>query len=1343
MPDTLSVRLQSIRSRIRRLTWVHGVAWTALAAIVLLAGSAAFDWLIHASSGLRVLMLAGIAVGVAWAVYRYLIAPLSVPLRDLDLARRWESLHPETGETISSALEFAKTAENDPLAGSPSLRRHVVEAGLRHADQLQPGDVIEVRPVRKIVSLAGAAAFGVMAIAAAAPLTARTAMTRLFDPFGDHPWPKRTQIELVDAKDRIAKGDPFTVGVKISGLEPSAVKLQFKFPDGRTSTAEEMRQEGEGVYKGGLETAVQPFSYAITAGDDHIDWRAVEVVPAPEEHGLKLKVHFPAYTNLPAEEYPEGKGHVRAVFGSRVELFAGSNKPLARAELAWDKGQKSAATLGADKTSLTATFPVEREDDYRILLTDEEGMTNAERSPRLHKVQPIVDQAPDVTLEKPGSDGDVTERAVVPIRALVKDDFGVAGVELVYSVTPPNAATEEPQPEKRIPLAAPEDAPTRLVTPFEWSLEPLRLKGGSVLKVRVEAVDKRDNPGPNVGKSREIRLRIVSKDELLASIDGQQQRIREEIQRINQLQQNALKQTIDLARQSEIVGRLKPEDQEMLSTVETTQRNVRSKVSDPDQGLQKQVSDLIQELRNNRITDVESTRRLELVRNELGRINEQNLPAIAQALSQARKGSEDENSNAGKDAKAQQNSGKQESGKQGGESKSGDSKNSDGKSGESKSDAAKGSDAKEGGSESGSKANEKSGDAKSQSGKSSKSGDQKGGKDSKSSEGKQSGGSEGKQSSDFEGKEGGEQQSGKQGEQGGEQSSGEKSSGEKGESGSKQKSGQQQASKGGQPGKQGSQQKSPTPESPSENLQDAKDNQEKVVEALDAMLAQLDEWENSAQATTDARALLRQQNEAGSKTQDLSAKTAGKEREKLEKEEQVDIEKAADRQDAVRGNLAKLENLLARLGDKSSKEDPVGSATLKEALQRSQEKNLSGKMGEASRDIRENRVNEAGAKQQDVARGLADMIDALENRRELELKKLIQEMRKAEREGRELTAEQRLLRKQTQDAQKKAEAKEREDELKKLEKRQQQLAQKAEEMARKLSKMQSQQASRRASRSASRMNQAGQNMEKGEGQNAEKQQEEALQELNEAMEQLAQERGRKEEQLQQEQLAKIADNLRALQQRQAGVGEELTRLETAKKTAGKLSRGQMQSVLGLGRVEDGLGDETKALTSRLSEAKVFALVLEQAASRMKSAATRLGGRDLNPLARADVDAASNRLNQLLDSLKNDQDAKKQEGGGQQKGGEGGGGQGGGNQGGGDGIPNLAQIKLLIALQEEIKTLTTSLIDAKAKSGKWSADQEKEFADLSQRQGKLVDLVNDFAKPKGDGEDMKLDAGESK
>jgi len=299
MSNTLTDRLHSVRRRLRQLAWIRGFAWTVMAALLLLAVSGLIDWTVHASSGLRVLMLSAVVAGVGFAIYRYLVAPLSIPLRDLDLALRWEHLHPESGETISSALEFSRTPTDDPYAGSIKLRERVVEAGLRQADLVEASDVVAARPIARISALSGATVFGVLALATAAPLTTKTAVARLFDPFGEHPWPKRTTIELLEARDRIAKGDAFGVGVKVSGITPSAVKLQFRFQDGRTTTAEEMRQEGDGLYRGGLEAAVQPFSYAITAGDDRIEWRPVEVVPAPEEFGLKLKVHFPAYTNLP------------------------------------------------------------------------------------------------------------------------------------------------------------------------------------------------------------------------------------------------------------------------------------------------------------------------------------------------------------------------------------------------------------------------------------------------------------------------------------------------------------------------------------------------------------------------------------------------------------------------------------------------------------------------------------------------------------------------------------------------------------------------------------------------------------------------------------------------------------------------------------------------------------------------------------------------------------------------------------------------------------------------------------------------------------------------------------
>jgi hypothetical protein len=74
------------------------------------------------------------------------------------------------------------------------------------------------------------------------------------------------------------------------------------------------------------------------------------------------------------------------------------------------------------------------------------------------------------------------------------------------------------------------------------------------------------------------------------------------------------------------------------------------------------------------------------------------------------------------------------------------------------------------------------------------------------------------------------------------------------------------------------------------------------------------------------------------------------------------------------------------------------------------------------------------------------------------------------------------------------------------------------------------------------------------------------------------------------------------------------------------------------------------------------------------------------------------------------------------------GAGSGGGGGGDGIPNIAQIKLLKLLQTEIRSKTVALAELRQRQEKWTADQEKQFEGLSQRQGRLADMVRDLTRP---------------
>ena len=73
----------------------------------------------------------------------------------------------------------------------------------------------------------------------------------------------------------------------------------------------------------------------------------------------------------------------------------------------------------------------------------------------------------------------------------------------------------------------------------EWDLAPLKLAPGSIITFHADARDFDALKGPNLGKSRELRLRIVSDEEIARQLDDARRAIREDIEGILAMQNQA------------------------------------------------------------------------------------------------------------------------------------------------------------------------------------------------------------------------------------------------------------------------------------------------------------------------------------------------------------------------------------------------------------------------------------------------------------------------------------------------------------------------------------------------------------------------------------------------------------------------------------------------------------------------------------------------------------------------------------------------------------------------------------------------------------------------------------
>ncbi len=72
------------------------------------------DWTFHLAGEVRLGLLIGIAGLLAWLAARYVVAPLIVRFRDLDIALRIEQHWPGLNDRLASTVQFLRLGENQP-----------------------------------------------------------------------------------------------------------------------------------------------------------------------------------------------------------------------------------------------------------------------------------------------------------------------------------------------------------------------------------------------------------------------------------------------------------------------------------------------------------------------------------------------------------------------------------------------------------------------------------------------------------------------------------------------------------------------------------------------------------------------------------------------------------------------------------------------------------------------------------------------------------------------------------------------------------------------------------------------------------------------------------------------------------------------------------------------------------------------------------------------------------------------------------------------------------------------------------------------------------------------------
>ncbi|MEA2632679.1 MAG: hypothetical protein QOE66_2898, partial [Chloroflexota bacterium] len=646
----LEARIATLRNRVRRLLAVRGLSWVVglLVPIVILLGMA--DWAVHLDAVVRVAALAALAGFAGYLSWRYVIKPLIVRFNDLDIALRIEERWPGLNDRLASTVQFLRLAEvgDDDRFGSAALREATVRQTMEETETIDFRTVIEPRPVFRALALAAGSLVVASAIIVATPELSKIAMRRLFLPFGPDRWPQQTHLTLIDGETprKVARGDAFTLAVTIAKGEraPASARALYHFDDGETVT-ESLRAVEGGIFRGRIEAVNRPFTFSVAAGDDTTSVRdiAVKVVPPPTLKDLIVRLISPPYTGLAPQTMAPGRNQIRAVVGTTIEVEALANKPIERAEL--HLGEKTAATpVAFDPARLVmkTQFTLADSVPFWFELRDTEGFRNREAIRT--DVRSFHDEAPRVTIEEPSHDRDVPAKATVPVLFTVDDDFGIQSARMLYKVA---SGGSEPTQEVALPLwEAPHDRGNgsgpvkRQEVRYEWNLAPLNLTPGAIITFHADARDFDDIKGPNLGKSREIRLRVLSDEDILRELDDARREIRDETARILAMQKQALTpvqdalRTIAKTRQADALNR------DELKNAAMIQRQVGSRITSQADGLDQKIRRFLDDLKNFKIPNPDAQKQMEQMQAGVDEIRQQHLGPAEQGLTRASKGLE-------------------------------------------------------------------------------------------------------------------------------------------------------------------------------------------------------------------------------------------------------------------------------------------------------------------------------------------------------------------------------------------------------------------------------------------------------------------------------------------------------------------------------------------------------------------------------------------------------------------------------------------------------------------------------------------------------------------------------
>ncbi|NOZ41414.1 MAG: hypothetical protein GXP24_14490 [Planctomycetes bacterium] len=649
MPQRFVIQLEQVCRRHRRRQWLTAICWTLVAVLVAALVLMGLDRMLGIADPLgRGLLAITLLVLCGLCVRRWFVTVSENRVTPLQIAHEVEHRHPALRDVVANAWEFSRQADDDPTAGSVSLRRAIVLRAATAADEVEWRQLVPRQPLRQAAFALSCVGLTIVALSWSFPQALQIGLTRLTNPFSSAEWPREHNLQFVGPPTLLAAGEDLVLQLRDTrGPLPSSITMHYRTRrQGRwheeTQRLETRTNLSDDPFVIRRLDVQQSLQYRVTGADHQtMAWQSLKVVAAPLVEQLQITVYPPAYTQLPARLWNKNT----SVFaGSNLELQGQTDQPVTNVVLLSSQGKKTAAQIGSGGQSFKierSDWQIESSDTYTLQLTTAAGLTT--RATTVIVFDVVADRPPEVRFIEPTNDLAVLPSVTVPLEIEAVDELAVREIELIFRRSD---RTEES--EQRLLLWSAPDAPASLPkeesrirqqrVDFLWQLSALSLEPGCVVDYYARASDyKPETEQPATGQPatgqtvRVLRLKIVSRDELWRQIFEQQAHLVDSLAQLLREQRELRGMTSNWAEFPEWSWtRWANSSHAALFR----QRQIADVLVKDQRSLLGQLADLTRTIERNRLMRPEAADRLRAAQELLQNLADDPLAAVEQSLSE-------------------------------------------------------------------------------------------------------------------------------------------------------------------------------------------------------------------------------------------------------------------------------------------------------------------------------------------------------------------------------------------------------------------------------------------------------------------------------------------------------------------------------------------------------------------------------------------------------------------------------------------------------------------------------------------------------------------------------------